>query len=211
MLRIHVNLSKGQTREMPEIEHARSNLAKKIKDSGIYQYIVRYGRIANKYFRKFTASSICCIALLNFLILTNWYYLWHCVYVCYTLRTIQGALHSYKVQSYVQPAACLSMWSGSRFIYWYNRVLNCFLFMPIMYIFFVHWCPVIWHKAIIKIIKQSFFVLSFLWKHEISSLSALHFPLYFEWVWLASSLKVDLSSDISISHLITPKLLLMDW
>lgn len=109
MLRIHVNLSKGQTREMPEIEHARSNLAKKIKDSGIYQYIVRYGRIANKYFRKFTASSICCIALLNFLILTNWYYLWHCVYVCYTLRTIQGALHSYKVQSYVQPAACLSV------------------------------------------------------------------------------------------------------
>lgn len=50
MLRIHVNLSKGQTREMPEIEHARSNLAKKIKDSGIYQYIVRYGRIANKYY-----------------------------------------------------------------------------------------------------------------------------------------------------------------
>lgn len=66
MLRIQVNLSKWQTRELPEIEHARSNLAKKIKDSGIYQYIVRYGRIANKYFRKFTASSICCIALLSF-------------------------------------------------------------------------------------------------------------------------------------------------
>lgn len=50
MLRIHVNLSKGQTREMPEIEHARSNLAKKIKDSGIYQYIVRYGRNRKQIF-----------------------------------------------------------------------------------------------------------------------------------------------------------------
>lgn len=50
MLRIQVNLSKGQTREMPEIEHARSNLAKKIKDSGNYQYIVRYGRNRKQIF-----------------------------------------------------------------------------------------------------------------------------------------------------------------
>lgn len=37
---------KGQTRELPEIEHARPDLAKKIKDNAIYQYIVRCGRIA---------------------------------------------------------------------------------------------------------------------------------------------------------------------
>lgn len=144
------------------------------------------------------------------MILTNWYYLWHCVYVCYTLRTIQGALHSYKVQSYVQPAACLSV-VGIKIHLLIEESFKLFFIYANNVHFFVHWCPVIWHKAIIKIIKQSFFVLSFLWKHEISSLSALHFPLYFEWVWLASSLKVDLSSDISISHLITPKLLLMDW
>lgn len=53
---------KGQTRELPEIEHARPDLAKKIKDNAIYQYIVRCGRIA---YTQIFSEVYCLFSLLH--------------------------------------------------------------------------------------------------------------------------------------------------
>lgn len=110
VLRVDVYLSKGRHENCQRSSMQDRTVPKR---SRITRFISTLYAVdeshTHKYFQKFTASSVCCIALISFLILTNWYYLWHCVYVCYTLRTIQCALHSYKVQTYVQPAACLSV------------------------------------------------------------------------------------------------------
>lgn len=110
VLRVDVYLSKGRHENCQRSSMQDRTVPKR---SRITRFISTLYAVdeshTHKYFQKFTASSVCCIALISFLILTNWYYLWHCVYVCYTLRTIQFALHSYKVQTYVQPAACLSV------------------------------------------------------------------------------------------------------
>lgn len=63
---------KGQTRELPEIEHARPDLAKRSRITRFISTLYAMDEShTHKYFQKFTASSVCCIALISFLILTN--------------------------------------------------------------------------------------------------------------------------------------------